>query len=83
MTRMETEEISYQCPKSNKAVDLTFINKSTYAEGDDRPVRKVTLKKDCTGRLGCGITPKLSATLWGNTDWESCEYLRGLRGDAD
>ena len=75
MVKTETEEISYQCGKAQETVQLTFIAKSTYADGNAVPVRKLILKKDCSGRLNCGITPKLSATLWGNTDWDSCEYL--------
>jgi hypothetical protein len=75
MTKMETEEISYQCSKAQETVNLTFVTKSTYTDGNDVPVRKLILKKDCSGRLICGITPKLSITLWGSTDWVSCEYL--------
>ena len=77
MQKHETENISYQCSKiREEAVELTFINKSSYTDGSNVPVRKLLLKKDCSGRLRCGITPKLSATLWGQTDWDLCEYLR-------
>ena len=76
MIKTEEENISYQCGKAEKMVQLTFVAKSTYADGNDVPVRKLILKKECSGRLDCGITPKLSASLWGSTDWDSCEYLR-------
>jgi hypothetical protein len=75
MIKTETETISYQCGKRQEAVELTFITKSTYSDGSDVPIRQLILKKECSGRLNCGITPKLSATLWGSTDWEACEYL--------
>lgn len=75
MTKIETENISYECAQAQETVELTFTTKSTYASGSDVPVRQLVLKKDCSGRLSCGITPKLSDTLWGNTDWEACKYL--------
>ena len=81
MQKHETENISYQCSKMPATVELNFINKSTYTDGSSVPVRKLLLKKDCTDRLRCGITPKLSATLFGPTDWDLCEYLRQQAGE--
>lgn len=73
MQKTETEESNYQCDKMQQEVHLTFITRSSYS--GENLIRKIILKKDCSARLKCGITPKLSATLWGQTDWESCEYL--------
>lgn len=77
---METEEISYECSKLKGTAQLTLITKSSYS--GDKLIRQMLLKKDCSGRLNCGITPKFSATLWGNTDWESCEYLSQRKNET-
>jgi hypothetical protein len=72
--RDRTERVTFQCPKLNGPAVLTFTNRESYADESPDPVITSLIKKDCSGRLYCGITPRTSPTSWGMSDWKACEY---------
>lgn len=73
MHRDKPEEVNFQCSKLGKLARFTFTTRYFYANESDSPIAESLIRQDCSGRLDCGITPKLSPTSWEITDWSQCE----------
>ena len=79
----KTETIRYRCSKLGGEVNLKSTIRSFYENELNEPIDQAIVKQDCSGRLECGITPKLSPTSFGQTDWSKCEYLINLQNSQE
>jgi hypothetical protein len=68
------ELVTFDCPKLGAVAHLSFDTREHFLDESDAPIVRNLIRHDCDGRLSCGITPRVSPTMWGTSDWKSCEY---------
>jgi hypothetical protein len=58
---------TFHCPKLE---GLVYI-KEVFKPGEEKLTPNI-LNLDCSGRLRCGITPRIYIGVWGATNWNEC-----------